>query len=97
MTTSMPISVLENILREVNKDTELERLAKEEAEKQAEKNKEKVEKLKEILDIERGTEEEKSISTEQSLEKPKTQDSRKTTRNGPDNKQKVAKRSKSSS
>ena len=93
MTTSMPISVLEGILREVNKDTELERLAKEESEK----NKEKVEKLKEILDIERSTEKEKSIPPEQGLEKSKTQDSHKTTRNGPDNKQKAAKRSESSS
>ncbi len=93
MTTSMPISVLENILREVNKDTELERLAKEESEK----NKEKVEKLKEILDSERSTEKEKSISTEQGLEKSKTQNSRKTTRNGHNNKQKVVEGGESSS
>jgi len=95
--TTMPISVLENILREVNKDTELERLAKEEAEKQAEKNKEKVEKLKEILDSERSTEKEKSIPPEQGLEKSKTQNSRKTARNGHNNKQKVIEGSESSS
>lgn len=97
MTTSMPISVLEGILREVNKDTELERLAKEEAEKQAEKNKEKVEKLKEILDSERITEKEKSIPPEQKMERLEAQNSRKTTRNGHNNKQKVIEGSESSS
>lgn len=95
--TTMPISVLEGILQEVNKDTELEKLAKEEYEKQAKKNKEKVEKLKEILDSERSTEEKEKLSTEQGLEKSKTQDSRKTKRNGPNNKQKVVEGSKSSS
>lgn len=80
--TTMPISVLESICKYINTEEDLEKLAKE---------------AKETEESERESKEKEKLPKQQSLEKPKTQNSRKTKGNGLNNKQKVIEGGKSSS